>query len=214
MDNSSTVFDYRGFNDYRGLTMPVAGRHQLYNASLAIRACEILKTKRISIPQSSLSRGLLNVHVEGRFEKVSEKPFIILDSAHNPGAADALAHTIDELFPDRRIILVIGVMKDKNVSEIMQPLLKYAETVILTRPGGERAAAPEELHAMIVGLQRSREVTRPASILKTDSVAEALRIAEGEWSEKSVILVTGSFYTTGEAKEALGHSGVLSTLRE
>jgi dihydrofolate synthase/folylpolyglutamate synthase len=214
MNNASTVFDYRGFSDFRGLTIPLLGRHQSYNASLAIRTCEILRAGSISISQSSISSGLLNVNAEGRFERISENPLVIIDSAHNPAAADTLADTIDGLLPGRRIILVIGVMKDKNVREILRPLMKCAETVILTRPEGERAASPEELHAMTKDLQNSAEVTGLKLILKTASVAEAIRVAEREWSEKSVIIVTGSFYTTGEAKEALGHAGVLSTLRE
>jgi dihydrofolate synthase/folylpolyglutamate synthase len=154
------------------------------------------------------------VRLEGRLEKVSDSPHIIVDAAHNPVAAKALAKTIKELFADRKIILVIGIMKDKDIRGILSPLIDCAETVILTVPGDERAETPEELHRNILDLQSSVKDHKSISILETGSVAEAITIAKEECSEDSTILVTGSFYTTGEAKEALGHTGVFPELRE
>jgi dihydrofolate synthase/folylpolyglutamate synthase len=214
MNDNKIVFDYSGFRDYNGLTSPLTGRHQIYNSSMAVRVCEILGRSGVSITDTSIRQGVNNVRLEGRLEKVSDRPHIIVDSAHNPVAAKALSKTIKELFADRKIILIIGIMKDKDIRGILSPLIDCAETVILTVPGDERAETPEELHRNILDLQSSVKDHKSISILETGSVAEAITIAKEECSEDSTILVTGSFYTTGEAKEALGHTGVFPELRE
>jgi len=214
MNDKEIVFNYSGFKDYHGLTFPLTGRYQVYNSAMAVRVCEILKQSGVSITDISIKQGVAKVELEGRLEKVSDRPHIIVDSAHNPVAAKALAKTIRELFSGRRIILVIGIMKDKDIREILSPLVDLAETVILTKPRDDRAETPEELHKIILDIRSLVRDHRPISIHETGSVSKAISVANKEWSEDSIILITGSFYTTGEAKEALGHTGVLSELRE
>lgn len=214
MDDKHITFDYIGEHEFRNLSLPLSGRHQLYNTSMAVRTCEILRREGVPIPDISLRNGLLKTAIDGRLERVSENPVIILDGAHNPGAADSLAGSIKELFQDKRIIMVIGVMSDKDIEGILKPLMQIAEYVVLTKPKGERAASPEKLFDIALKIQERNEDCRPSSIVKTNSVADALTYAKKAWQEENIILVTGSFYTTGEAKEILSHAGVLSDLRE
>lgn len=214
MDAKHITFDYAGDKEFRDLSLPLSGKHQLYNASLAIRVSEILCKKGVPIPDTSLRNGLLNVALEGRLERVSEKPAVILDGAHNPGASESLAASIKELFTDKRIILVIGIMSDKDIEGILKPLMRIAESVVLTKPKGDRAASPEKLYGIAINIQKSNEDCRASSIVKTNIVADALTHAKKECQKENIILVTGSFYTTGEAKEILSHAGVLSDLRE
>ena len=214
MDDQHITFDYTGDKEFRNLSLPLSGRHQIYNASIAVRACEILRREGVHIPDISLRNGLSKTAIEGRLERVSENPVIILDGAHNPGAADSLAVSIKELFPDKKIIMVIGIMKDKDIEGILKPLMQIAGYVVLTKPKGERAASPEKLYDIALKIQNRDKDCRPSSIVKTNSVADALALAGKEWREENIILVTGSFYTTGEAKKILSHAGVLSDLRE
>ncbi|MEW6715395.1 MAG: folylpolyglutamate synthase/dihydrofolate synthase family protein, partial [Nitrospirota bacterium] len=214
MDDKHITFDYIGESEFKNLSLPLSGRHQLYNASMAVRTCEILRREGVHITDISLRNGLLKTTIEGRLERVSENPVIILDGAHNPGAADSLAVSAKELFPGKRIITVIGVMSDKDIEGILKPLMQIAVTVVLTKPKGERAASPEKLFDTALKIQERNEDCRTYSIVKTSSVADALTYAKKEWREENIILVTGSFYTTGEAKEILSHAGVLSDLRE
>lgn len=214
MDAAHISFDYAGDKDFRNLSLPLSGRHQLCNASMAVRTCEVLRRDGVHIPDISLINGLLNVALEGRLERVSENPDIILDGAHNPGAADSLASSIKELFPYKRIIMVIGVMSDKDIEGILKPLMQISEYVVLTKPKGERAASPEKLYDIALKIQNRDKDCKPSLIVKTNSVADALTHARKEWHEESIILVTGSFYTTGEVKEIISHAGVLSDLRE
>jgi dihydrofolate synthase/folylpolyglutamate synthase len=219
MDDKRIVFDYRGMNpsmahansyrEYNNLSLPIPGKHQLYNVSLAIRVCEILTQGGLSISGDVINNGLLNLNFEGRLERVSQTPLIIIDSAHNPEAARALSDTVKEIFPTKKIILIVGIMKDKDIKGILEPLMQISDAVILTRPKGERATSPEKLKENI------KTNVMPNSISTTNTVAEAIEFAKTLWQEDNIILVTGSFYTTGEVKELLGHtSGVLSELRE
>jgi dihydrofolate synthase/folylpolyglutamate synthase len=210
MNAAGIHFDYYGYNDYKDLFLSITGKHQLHNVSLAIRACEILQNNGIDILETSIIEGLKNVKLEGRFEIISLTPVMILDGAHNPEAADTLCETINGVFADKKCIVVTGILKDKDAKGILKSLSRIADTMILTRPKGERAIPTEKLNEYL----RSFKETYIERVILTDNVEEALNVARREWDKDSIILITGSFYTTGEVKELFGHQAVLSGLRE
>ncbi|MBI5026322.1 MAG: hypothetical protein HZC12_06270, partial [Nitrospirae bacterium] len=131
-------------------------------------------------------------------------------------AANALSESIKEIFPEKSIIVIAGIMKDKDIDGILRPLSSISDKIILTRPKGERAATTERLKKGLKGYT--------GDIKTTDTVSEALKLARTLYKvgttrnqEGNLIVVTGSFYTTGEAKEVLGQSRLsshLSRLRE
>ncbi|MBI4837570.1 MAG: hypothetical protein HY806_00125 [Nitrospirae bacterium] len=211
MDETHMEFDYKGYKNFNGLSLPLTGRHQIYNASLALRVCEILIKKGADINEEAIYSGLSGLKFEGRLERVLQTPPVILDGAHNPEAAKSLASAIKELFPGKKIITVTGIMKDKDIEGILKPLVEISETIILTKPKGERPASTDRLKECVENLQPGGS---HKTVKTTGSIAEALDLAKTIWKEGNIILVTGSFYTAGEAKEALGHKGVLSGLRE
>jgi len=210
MNAQGINFEYFGYKIYKDLFLPVTGRHQLYNVSLAIRACEVLQRKGADISEDSIAKGLQNVRLEGRCEIVSSDPVMIIDGAHNPEATDALVKTVNELFPGKRCILIVGILKDKDVRGILESLARIADTIILTKAKGERAASPEELNRYL----RSFKRTRIEKIILTNNVREALNAARRLCGRDAIILITGSFYTSGEIKEVLGEKAILSGLRE
>jgi dihydrofolate synthase/folylpolyglutamate synthase len=214
MDDRHVTLDYNGYKKYKNLTAPLSGEYQLYNICMAIRACEILRQKSFHISDMSVRAGLENLRLEGRLEWVSHTPPIIIDSAHNPEASKSLAISIRKLFPDKKIILIAGVMNDKDIRGILYPLIQIAETVILTKARYERAASPERLGSIITDIQESGINCSPASIISTNNVADALDLAGTRCKKDNIIIASGSFYTTGEVKEVLGHTAVLSRLRE
>jgi dihydrofolate synthase/folylpolyglutamate synthase len=211
MDETHMEFDYKGYKDYNGLSLSLTGRHQIYNAALALRVCEILMKKGVNLNEGAICSSLSGLKFEGRLEQVSQTPPVILDGAHNPEAAKSLASAVKELFPGKKIITITGIMKDKDIVGILKPLVEISETIILTKPNGERPASPESLKECVENLLSG---DHHKTVKTTGSIAEALDLAKTIWKEEDIILVTGSFYTTGEAKEALGHKGVLSGLRE
>jgi len=213
MDDRHLKFDYKGYKSYPGLSLPLSGQYQLFNACTAIRASELLRQKGLSIPDRAIKDGLANVKLEGRFEYVSEDPPIIIDGAHNPEAISSLSASLGDIFTGKRIILVLGVMNDKDIAGIIDPIIHNADSVILTQASYERAASPQKLAETINSLNETG-IKNAASISSTESVKEAIDLASSRCGEDGVILITGSFYTTGEAKELLGHTGILSRLRE
>lgn len=214
MNDQCITFDYQGYNSYENLSAPVTGQYQLYNTCLAIRASEILSQSGLSVTDASVRTGLQNLSLEGRLEWFSHTPPIILDGAHNAEAANSLATSIREIFSDKKIIVIAGIMDDKDIKGILKPLIQIADSLILTKAKYDRAASPEKLREIISEITKSdmHEVT--GSTIYTGSITEAVHTAKKLCKDNTIILITGSFYTTGEAKEILGCRGVLSSLRE
>jgi dihydrofolate synthase/folylpolyglutamate synthase len=181
-------FDYNSDGlSLKGLALPLAGEYQALNASLAIRAIEIIVK---DIDDSAIRKGLRESRPPGRLERIHTGPEVLIDGAHNPAAARALAQALSQR--KMRPVMVIGVMADKNIDEVLVPLLPLAESVIFTAPAYGRAARPEAL------IERAHALGFEGTTAPT--VAEALRAA---MAVGKPVLVTGSFFTIGEAKEAL-----------
>lgn len=206
-DGDGNVFNYRGACEHEHLALPLAGIHQVMNAGLAIKAVEVLRERRF-LGECDVSRGLIGTAWPGRIEMIRATPPVMIDGAHNPQAAVALARHLDLLKRERfqRIILVIGIMGDKDIEGILKPLLPLAAEVIFCAPAYGRAASAERLAAFTA---ESGHASRTAC-----SVSDALSAAEGLAASGDLIVVTGSFYTIGEAKEAIGVKAVLGRLRE
>jgi dihydrofolate synthase/folylpolyglutamate synthase len=200
-------FHYRGLREYEKIHLPLAGRHQAINASMAIRTMEVLSEKYEGLA-CDIRKGLARVKWPGRLEMVKDDPPILIDGAHNPHAALALSDYLKKTLSSRyrRIILVTGIMADKDIDGILKPLLPLAAEVIFASPAYGRAASAEALAARAASEGYSSHIG--------GSVPDALRMAEEFCTPGDLIVVTGSFYTIGEAKEALGTKGVLTRLRE
>jgi dihydrofolate synthase/folylpolyglutamate synthase len=214
MDVRNVTFNYSGFDYYNNLSVPFSGRYQLYNACTAVRACELLRKNNLHISDADIREGLNKAKLEGRLELVSKSPPMILDGAHNPEAASSLASSIIEIFAEKKIILVAGIMDDKNIENILRPLVEISQCVILTRSRYERSATAGKLREITLQIQNSVSRHKQAPVFSTDTVNEALELARSLCKEGYVILITGSFYTAGEVKELLGHKAVLPDLRE
>ncbi|MEW6053750.1 MAG: folylpolyglutamate synthase/dihydrofolate synthase family protein [Nitrospirota bacterium] len=220
------------------MVLPLAGEHQMLNASVALEAAMIALGRCTSYMQSPpchplhefpelsqyLREGLRNVKWSGRLEFVHEDPPILIDGAHNAAAATALSRELKDCFAGmhRRLILILGIMGDKDVPGIMGPLLPLASDIILTAPSYARAARPDTLADIARSLGFPRVTTAPTV---KDAIAHAKTMASGAMYDGTstkgypenalpLIVITGSFYTIGEAKEVLGQRGVLTGLRE
>ena len=176
---------------YRGVRPSLAGRHQIENAVLAIRAGECLEQLGWPIDESSIIASIQTSCWPGRLERFPGDPPFLLDGAHNPDAARALSQYLGSYHP-RGVCLVFGAMSGKDCRAMLEVLAPHASTLILTRPRSERAASPAEL-AQLAG--------RPARV--TDSVEEALRLARDVRRPEETVLVTGSLFVVGEARTLL-----------
>jgi dihydrofolate synthase/folylpolyglutamate synthase len=162
---------------------PLAGEHQVDNAVAAALALQILGVSPQGIPE-----GIKATRWPGRLEHVAPNPDVILDGAHNPAGARALARYLDRFYGHRKIWMIYGAMRDKAVEEIAGILFPVAHELIFTAPNGARALRPEAL-VEIAG----RGETAP-------TVADALQLARQRADAEDVIVITGSLFLVGEAR--------------
>jgi dihydrofolate synthase / folylpolyglutamate synthase len=196
------VFDYHGIAaSYRGLRLKMLGRYQISNACLALAAVECLRDAGVVVDEKAMWRGLEQTRWEGRMERVAERPDVYLDGAHNPASAKKLAALVRELMPTyRRLILVIGVLGDKDYRGIVDELAPLADQVVVTKPQYSRALDVQILAAEISKLH--------APVFTKATVSEALSQALDCASADDLILVTGSLYVVGDARAFfLGEAG-------
>jgi dihydrofolate synthase/folylpolyglutamate synthase len=192
--------------------IPLAGEHQLINACVAIKAALLLSEKlHKNLFLSSARQALGDFIWPGRLEFIGNTPPVLIDGAHNPAAAKALSEAIKTIFKDRfqKIVMILGIMADKDIKGIMEPLLPFASEIILTAPAYSRSASPEQLGHIAQSSGFSNIHIAPTV---KDAIELAQQLAHHEHG--TLILITGSFYTIGEAKEVLGQKGVLTSLRE
>jgi dihydrofolate synthase/folylpolyglutamate synthase len=158
---------------------PLAGQHQVENA----------RTAAIALRQLGVSAaGIAGTRWPGRLEQFSREPEIILDGAHNPAGARALADYIRGFYSGRRIWMVYGVMRDKAAGEMAALLFPLADRVIVTAPDNSRAMPPQEIPA-------------PGAII-THTVGQAMAVIEDAAAD-DVIFITGSLFVVGEARNIL-----------
>jgi len=172
------------------LTLPLLGTFQPGNALLAVAAAHGL-----GAGETAVREGLARARWPGRFQVLPGAPVVVLDAAHNPAGAAALAASLREYFPGQAITFVLGVMADKDARGILAALAPLARRFILTRAATPRAAAPEALRAALPGGAPAAE-TAP-------TVADALGRATRA-PTTPVVCVAGSVALIGEALPRLG----------
>lgn len=197
---------------YQGLTLNLLGRHQYLNAACALAALEILEEKGFSISESAVRKGLHGVSWKGRLECISKKPLIILDCAHNPAGAAVLRDALLDLRMKNKnnkskIILVLGVMADKDIKGILSILVPIADMAILTRPQIERAASLDLLYKHVPAYIKLEKAGRYKDRVRLiEGVKDACLYAMAEAAADDMICIAGSVFTAGEAKKALQQS--------
>ncbi|MBW2617151.1 MAG: bifunctional folylpolyglutamate synthase/dihydrofolate synthase [Deltaproteobacteria bacterium] len=185
-------FHYKGIKRrFNRLQLGLKGRFQVRNAALALAVIELLEKKGFRISPGDIQEGLKNSAWPGRMQVMAEDPTVLLDGAHNPAAVRALAESVRTGFEYRRLILVIGIMEDKEIGQLLRGIVPIADYVIYTRPVYPRAAGPEILMAEAAPLERPGEVEP----LLTKAIEKAKDMADPE----DLILVCGSLFTVGEA---------------
>ena len=193
----SERFSIFGLSDkYPILETKLLGSHQIVNAATAIGVIDGLKLRGITIPAKAIIDGIKNARWEGRLEVMSKRPLVILDGAQNKASASSLSIAIKKRFKYKNIILVLGISKDKDIKGILEELLPMAGTVILTKACiKERACEPSDIKRFID--------TKDKNIFLTSGVEEALAKAIALTAQEDLILITGSLFVVGEARDIL-----------
>lgn len=191
------VVGIRGLRrEYADLFLPLLGEHQGINAACAVAACEAFAGSRTGLSADGVADGLRQVTSPGRLEVVSLHPLVLLDGAHNPDGAARLAQVIRNDLDYERLVLVLGILEDKDMREMLKILLPLADTVVFTQSREERAAPARKLARL------AREMGYDGVVV--EDIGEALKFARTLASVTDMVCVTGSLYTVGEARNALG----------
>jgi dihydrofolate synthase/folylpolyglutamate synthase len=201
-------FSYHGLGmEYDGLTCALAGRHQLDNAACALALLGAAAPQGIAVTAEAVHEGLRAVDWAGRLEVVDRRPTILLDGAHNPAAGAALADFLmrtDRSHPSRPVVLVLGMMRDKDHRGFVEPLRNLVDEVVLTQADLPRSATAQELGASLEGLLPHPHVA--------PSLSDAMALARQLATPDGLVCVTGSLMLVGDCKAWLRGCG-LSPLR-
>jgi dihydrofolate synthase/folylpolyglutamate synthase len=196
------MFDYRGpTHHFSDLPCALNGAHQRVNAACALALLEQSVMSRRVISQEAIVQGLSSVSWEGRLETLMRNPLMVCDGAHNPAAATCLAHNLLSMIndvPDRKLILIVAQMRDKNIEAFLAELLPLAEAIICTQIDHSRSATVQELQDQLPnGAPAVHSVPIPS-----DALALATRLADS----RDLICVTGSLFLVGAVKSELAGS--------
>ena len=178
---------------YDDLQLPLLGRHQADNAAVAVAAVEALS--ETGVPHRAVRSGLAKVSWPGRCEVVQEAPVVLLDGAHNPQAATTLRATIEELWPEREIHLLVGMSADKPVRPVGECLGPMATSVTCTRSHHPRACPAQQL------ADQWRPFNRRLHVI--DDPIDAYTYLLNRCAPEAVIVITGSLFLVGELRTAL-----------
>jgi dihydrofolate synthase/folylpolyglutamate synthase len=183
-----------GAGEYGDLRVALAGRHQVDNAVLAVRILEVLTGLGITVPRQAVSAGLADVRWPGRLERIvlEDGRQLLLDAAHNPAGAAALASYLAAA--GERRPLVFGAMRDKDIPEMLRILAPEIAAVVMARASNRRSAEPAELADV------ARRIAPDLPVTIASTIDEALAAA---WRISPHIIVAGSIFLLGDVAERL-----------
>lgn len=187
-----------GFGQWKKLEISLAGTYQIENAALAVAALEALEAVGFPIKEKDLRKGLLETRWPGRFTVLGKKPFVIADGAHNEDAARRLAQSIEFYFTNRRIIYIMGVLKDKEYEKVIALTHSLADQIItVSTPNHSRALPAYELAQEIAKVH--------PMVTAVDSLEEAVEMSHLLADKDDCIIAFGSLSFLGRLMELEGY---------
>lgn len=187
-DLTGTCFD---FGAWKNIRIPLLGSYQPKNAANVLTAVELLRKSGIVIPDAAVRKGLENTVWHARFELLSKHPTVLADGGHNPEGVAAAVDSIRTYFGEQRVLIVSGLMADKNYREMADRIASIAAEVFCVTPQNPRSLPAEEYAKEY----RERGVAATAFATVREAVSAALDAAE---QTDRPILCLGSLYLYGE----------------
>lgn len=195
MEFNLTIQNLQSAIRIQGLRPSLAGRHQHANAAAAAVA-SLLCRPALAVGEEHIREGISGARLAGRLEVVSNDPQVVLDCAHNPGAAEALAAALADrdYFRFEGLALVVGMLGDKDVEAFMGHIAPLSRRIVATTPASDRAAPADRVAAA------ARRASPGADVTVVKTVSGAVESALGILPRGWLLCVTGSLYTVGEAR--------------
>lgn len=188
------LFDVDGvYEHYSEIDLGVRGRHQTRNFAIAVVACEELTGR--ALDEDSVRRAAAATSIPGRFEIAGRDPLVVLDGAHNVNGIETTAESLRIEFPGLRWVAVFGAMRDKDVPGMLRALSPVVEAVVATSVDDPRSMSVGEISELVSSLGLDAEIEH--------DVPAAVAAARDMTGPGQGVLVAGSLYVVGEAREAL-----------
>jgi dihydrofolate synthase/folylpolyglutamate synthase len=181
--------------EYRDVALPLYGRHQAENAAIALAAVESFLGGGVRLADDVVEAGLGTVNSPGRLHPISVDPTVLVDAAHNPHGAAALVEALEEYFDFDELVVVLGVLGDKDATGIVRALEPTGARFVVTQSESDRAIPADRLAASVAS------ITGPGRVEVIERLDDALDEAR-DWAghgEKRGVVVTGSITLVGDA---------------
>lgn len=178
------------------LFLPFTGEHQVHNAAAVLKTIEILREKGIAISDEAVQNGFARAFIPARMEFFPGSPPVLLDGGHNPACAQALVAVVRRQFGGKKVAVIIGMLAEKDSRRVLEILHLCCETVFAVAPNFPRALPAEEL-------ARQAEAVGFSRVFAQKNFREALEKARAFCGPDGAVVICGSFYLAGEARNVL-----------
>lgn len=176
--------------------IPMVGGYQVCNAATAIEVIKALRRGGWDIPEQALQEGLSTASWPGRMELAHRSPDVVIDGGHNPQCMEAIAQSLPQLYPGKKIHFLVGVMGDKDYPDMIGKILPLAHSFVTLTPDSPRALSAQDLARFLE--------EKGAKATPCESVEEGLRTVLAQAGPEEVICACGSLYMVGELRHLLG----------
>lgn len=186
------------FRQYNDVHISLQGTYQPLNAALAVASVDILaKEYNLPLTENSIKAALREVKFPGRLEVIQTNPLVILDGAHNPHKMQALVDSVQTIFPEIKVTALIGVLMTKDASSMIKILEPLVLRFIAARPNvfGKPSLPPHDLAKII------SDIAPTAELYVVNNVRKGIELAINKIVNKELLLITGSLYLVGEARD-------------
>ncbi len=194
-DAYGSTVTYQLENRWEDLQLSLPGGYQVHNALAVVALAEELRRQGHAIPDKAVREGLANTVWPARLEWCGS---VLIDGAHNPQGVEALVNFVDNFLPDKRRVLLTGVLADKLQSEVLHQLVHIAPDMITVTPDTPRAMAAADFAALLNA--------HGANARAANSLHDGLQMARDLAGDDAVIIAAGSLYFAGALRTELGLS--------
>lgn len=187
-EKNGLIVEYRGLS----IVLPFLGIYQAYNVAVVVEIWKVLQSQGFLVEKAAFLQGVKATRWSGRMELLASNPILLADGAHNPAGAMELRKSLQFHYPDKKVIYIIGIFRDKNYEQILKILLPLAEYVITVQSKNPRAIPTEELRDIIIQLDMD------VAVMGAKSVTSALELAKEKAGVDGIVCACGSLSFMGE----------------
>ncbi|MCQ2552897.1 MAG: bifunctional folylpolyglutamate synthase/dihydrofolate synthase [Clostridia bacterium] len=205
LDGQKFIWEDKEYN------LALLGKFQLYNVTTVFEVVRALKARGWNISDEAVEKGLASVKWPARLEILEKNPLFILDGGHNPQCADALAEALKNILGDKKAVMLMGVLADKDYPQILDTIMPFAKEFICLTPFSDRALSAEKLAAFLTekgkkayAVPGAGEPSHDVSPEAEKALAEGIKLAKEAAGEDGAIVCFGSLYLVGHIRTIFG----------